>query len=445
MKFSNRYTGILIFSLFILNCSTVNGSGLDIAEYLQLADSGIVYPSARQIEMLKVVMPEYNYQPAPPVSNRGYWDLIADSESGKEYLKNAISKLDKEPEIPITDDIYREANLKGSRHLYKCKYYRTMERLENFILAECIENQKRFLPQICIYLRAIINMKSWLHPNHDTKDNIVLEGKSIAIDIGARKFGTDLALAEVLLRDKLPDGLRKEMANHLQRRIIDCYLKGCSEKLATHLTWFKGYSNWNSVCTSGSLFVTIAFSNDADERLASVGCALNSMNNYLSGFGEDGYCSEGINYWDYGFGHYLYLAQILYDYTGGKIDLFYADNPKKLKNIGNFPENYHIQNGIYAPFSDGSSSFPNGDGFTFLMSARYYGTILPQGMGEASMNFPDEAVYQLIAWEHPGILNMEKGAASVEPKLPGYSSFHESGVVISRGNSDESREQLGES
>ena len=60
------------------------------------------------------------------------------------------------------------------------------------------------------------------------------------------------------------------------------------------------------------------------------------MNHYLSGFGEDGYCSEGLGYWGYGFGHYLYLAQILYDFTEGRIDLFAFNNAEKMKNVGTF-------------------------------------------------------------------------------------------------------------
>ncbi len=58
-------------------------------------------------------------------------------------------------------------------------------------------------------------------------ENSVLEGRIMAIDLGARKFGTDLALAEVLLGDKLPDDMRKDISDHLQRRIIDCYLNSC--------------------------------------------------------------------------------------------------------------------------------------------------------------------------------------------------------------------------
>ena len=455
LVFRNR-AKIFIGTTFLLcvgmafSCNAETVSSLDFNEYYSHGPTSrdVVYPTAKQIEMLRAVMPKETFQPAPPITDRGHWEKIAASASGKEYFQKALSELEKKPEVPITDEIYRRANLEGNRGIYKPRYYRTMERLENFILAECMENKGRFLPQIVVYLNAIMEMKSWLHPNHDSRNNEVLEGKAMAIDLGARKFGTDLAMAEVLLRDKLPADTRKEMADQLQRRIIDCYLKSCSSEQRTILSWFRGTSNWNSVCTSGSLFVVTAVSKDADERLAAVGCALNSMKKYLSGFGDDGYCSEGAGYWNYGFGHYLYLAQIVYDYTEGRINLFETDKPTKLKNVGNFPERYEIQNGTCAPFADGSSRVSNNGGFASVLAAKHYGARKPSrgrrpsGEGRDSEErkpsniISDEAAYQLIAWAHPDAFMPTENVDATRKELPDTTYFDEFGMVISRGKQE---------
>ncbi len=421
---------LLCFTIAFGNQSK-NGDTLDIGVYLKYVDGDKIYPSAKQIKMLKAVLPKQTFQPAPAISNRGYWEEIANSTSGQAYLKSALEVLDKQPEVPITDEIYRRANLEGNRGIYKPRYYRTMDRLEHFILGECLENKGRFLPQIKVYIQAIMEMKSWLHPNHDDKDNGVLEGRRVSIDLGARKFGMVLAMAEVLLRDKLSDAFRKEIAGQLQWRIVDTYLKSCSI-LDENNKWIKSTSNWNSVCTSGTLFTTIATSDKEEERLAAVGSALNSMNYYLSGFGEDGYCSEGLGYWGYGFGHYLYLAQILYDYTGGKINLFAADNPEKLKNVGNFPEKFEIQNERCAPFSDGVSTISKkGSNFANALSAMYYGAIKPS---EFRM---EEAAEQLVAWAHPKAFTPEENPIEGKTELPDHSYFDDFGMVISRGKQQE--------
>ncbi|MDO5971788.1 hypothetical protein Q4Q35_18455 [Flavivirga aquimarina] len=418
---------LLCFAL-IFSCNKQNNKPIDlnIAEYLSYANSDTIYPSAKQIEMLKAVMPKQSFQLAPSITARDYWSKIAASESGKDYLKEALSELEKEPEVPITDSIYRLANKQGNRGIYKPRYYRTMERLEHFILAECIENKGRFLSQIAVYSNAILAMKSWLHPNHDDDENGVLEGRRVSIDLGARKFGSVLALAEVLLGDKLKQDLRDKITTHLQWRIIDSYLKSC-EILDKNNKWIKSTSNWNSVCTSGSVFVSITISKKEEERLAAIGCALNSMKYYLSGFGSDGYCSEGLGYWGYGFGHYLQLAQTIYDYTDGRINLFDADNPEKLKNVGNFPEKFEIQNRRCSPFSDGVSSIRRGNSFAYALSAKHYGSIKPTGLRT------EEAVEQLMVWNSPESFNYDKNTDREALELPDYSYFDDFGMVISRG------------
>jgi hypothetical protein len=400
---------------------------LNIKEYLKYTDNDKIYPSEQQIKMLKEVLPKKTFQAAPKIDDRVYWNSLAETPSGKTYLKKALSFLDKKPEVPISDEIYRRANIEGNRGIYKPRYYRTMECLEHFILAECLENKGRFLTQINTFSQAILNMKSWVHPNHDDNENGILEGKRVSIDLGARRFGSVLALAENLLGTKLELVLRIQITEQLQTRIIHSYLKSC-EVLDKNNKWIKSTSNWNSVCTSGSVFVSIAISKSEEERLAAIGCALNSMKHYLSGFGQDGYCSEGVGYWRYGFGHYLYLAQILKDYTNGKIDLFESHNPEKLKNVADFPENFHIQNDLYAPFADGSSIVKNNEGnFAYVLAAKQYGIKKP------TENILDQAVEQLIVWKNISDFSTRVEDDTEEVLKASYSYFDDFGMVISRG------------
>lgn len=416
---------IFVLGCSIFACTTKHETSLNFHEYLKLADAESIYPTAAQIDMLKQVLPNQAYQPAPSVNDREYWNKIVATEGGQNYFDEALSLLDKAPEIPISDAIYRRANKEGNRGIYKPRYYRTMDRLEKFILAECMENKGQFIPQIEIYIDSIMAMKSWMHPNHDDSENSVLEGKRVAIDLSARKFGLVLALANSLLEDKLPVELREKIKGQLQWRITDSYFKTCRGEDTTGNSWIRSTSNWNSVCTSGTIFTTIVASNNADERVAAIGCALNSMVYYVSGFGDDGYCSEGTGYWNYGFGHYFYLAEILQDYSNGKINLFEFNNPEKLKRVANFPENFEIQNGLYAPFSDGVTRIKRGsDNFAYLMAAKHYGARKP------SEFIPDESVQTLIGWTDAEEFTDKNG---IKTKAPEHTYFDDMGIVISRG------------
>ncbi|MGQ1909153.1 hypothetical protein ACT3CE_05140 [Marinifilum sp. RC60d5] len=430
--FRNSFILILVaFVSIVYSCANpkIKKESLDISAYLKAGDSKSIYPTVEQLEMLKNVVPANSFQPAPSVSHRNYWNRIAKTEEGKDYLKEAVSLLGRQPEVPISDAIYRRANKEGNRKIYKPRYYRTMDRLEKFTLAECIENNGRFIPQIEVYCDSIMAMKSWMHPNHDDRENTVLEGKRVSIDLGARKFGLVLALTDALLEDKLSEAIRKEIAVQLKWRITDSYLQTCrGEDVIKSNTWIRSTSNWNSVCTSGTLFTTIVASKNNNERIAAIGCALNSMVYYLSGFGDDGYCSEGTGYWNYGFGHYLYLAEILDDYTDGKINLFKFNNPEKLNNVANFPHNFQIHEGMYAPFADGVTRLKSGsDNFASAIAAKHYGSKKP------SRFIPDEGVQTLIIW-NDGDDYTSKNETNSE--LPGHTYFDDFGILISRGQQE---------
>ncbi len=417
---------LILATLCASTSITATAAEFSISSYLSKATSGVIYPSEEQIEMLEGVVGNENYIPFEPSQNREYWGAIAQSQEGKDILDEVAGFVDAEPEVPITDEIYRRANKEGNRGIYKPRYYRTMDKLEKFLLAEYIQNDGAYIPQIEKFSGAILAMKSWVHPNHDDKDNGILEGRRVSIDLGARKFGFVLALVinDPTIRQRLSPELIAQIEEQLQYRIIDTYLNSCSGKTPKDNTWITAKSNWNSVCTSGTLLTILTTAKSRAERVAAIGSSINSMKHYLSGFGEDGYCSEGLGYWNYGFGHYLYLAEILYDYTEGKIDLFDFDNPQKMKAIANFPAAYEIHKKWYAPFSDGVTQVADGnDNFAYLFSAKHYGARKPTYFK------PDESVFTVIGWRDAA----QNTQPTFDNSLPPYTYFDDCGIVISRG------------
>ncbi len=430
MKKKNLLSYILFLIIILLGCvqHKENEKSLDFSQYLALTEGKNIYPTEQQIKMIMRFLPEENYMPAPSVKDRVYWKKIASSEVGQKYYEEALNLIGEKPEVPISDEIYYRANKEGNRAIYKSRYYNTMDRLERYILAECMENQGHFISQIEDYCEAIMSMKSWLHPNHDDSENGVHEGKRMVIDLGARKFGMVLSLADILLVDKLSKSLRKEIDTQLEKRITKSYFDSTTGIDTIGNSWIRKLSNWNAVCTSGTIFTIITQATRKEVRAAAIGCAINSMKYYLSGFGEDGYCSEGIGYWGYGFGHYLYLAQMLFDYTGGKIDMFRFNNYEKLRKVAHFPYNFEIQNGTYPQFSDGSSSVSAvSDNLAVLLAAKYYGTPKP------SYFISDEAVGTIMGWKYAQEYTLGKIERNV---LPTVTFFDDYGIVISRGTAD---------
>lgn len=88
---------------------------------------------------------------------------------------------------------------------------------------------------------------------------------------------------------------------------------------------------------------------DVHERAYYVVAAEYYSRNSILGFTDDGYCTEGLGYFNYGFSNYIVLREELYQSTGGRIDLFDDD---KIGKIALYGVNFEIQNGVYPAFAD---------------------------------------------------------------------------------------------
>jgi hypothetical protein len=73
---------------------------------------------------------------------------------------------------------------------------------------------------------------------------------------------------------------------------------------------------------------------DRQDRARFVEAAQIYSRNYISGFGADGYASEGISYWNYGFTRYVNLREKIMRSTGGLVDLFRNDRVREIALYG---------------------------------------------------------------------------------------------------------------
>jgi len=76
-----------------------------------------------------------------------------------------------------------------------------------------------------------------------------------------------------------------------------------------------------SVCLAGVTGSALALLESPAERAFFVAAAIEHSRKLLEGYGADGYCSEGVGYWNYGFGRYILLAGLIHQASAGHIDL----------------------------------------------------------------------------------------------------------------------------
>ena len=142
--------------------------------------------------------------------------------------------------------------------------------------------------------------------------------------------------------------------------------------LSNTYSWETVSMNWASVCAGcvGGAFLYCAperFPLVHDRILATMEC-------FLKGFGDDGICLEGIHYWGYGFGFFTYFAQLLYEFTDGKENLFAHPVCRKTSF---FQEHAFLRKNQTVSFSDGDRTCDFLPGLTHKLHKLYGSRLLP--------------------------------------------------------------------
>ena len=85
--------------------------------------------------------------------------------------------------------------------------------------------------------------------------------------------------------------------------------------------WLTVTNNWNAVCLANVTGEAFALLEAPADKAFYAAAAEQYIANFLSGFTEDGYCSEGIGYWNYGYGCFVRLDSMLRGATGDRLNL----------------------------------------------------------------------------------------------------------------------------
>lgn len=282
----------------------------------------------------------------PPVSDRKTWESI-DPEKAKQIVENGERQL-KSGMTAWSDDDYLAYTRSGKRTGDGMMGRRTGY-LRDVLLAECIENKGRFIAAVEEAVKSIASDKSWTLSAHDGRlDNY--NGKRIEVDLSAAARALVFSGTYRMLGEKLLEETRITLTNELYRRIFNAY----KPRLITGedrggFWWMNGNNNWNAVCHAGVVLAALAVIDSAEERALFVHGAEIGLPYFLHGMTDDGYCSEGIGYWGYGFGNFVLIAAGVSLATKGKIDWF---NNAKVAAIGRFGKRMELIDGLYPAYAD---------------------------------------------------------------------------------------------
>jgi hypothetical protein len=257
-----------------------------------------------------------------PISNRPAWDNLAADPAFKGTLA-AANKVLAKPLADVPDSLFLEYSQNGNRTHWQNAEFERRRRIARFTYAEAFENQGRFLPAIETTLAALCAEKTWVYPAHDSNlENF--KGQIIIPDLGATGLAAELAEADFVLGDKLTPATRQLIRENIHRRVLDPF-RAMIEGRQKETFWLQAPMNWNAVCVGNTVFAALALVDSRDERAFYAAAGEHCIHRYLAGFGPDGYCAEGVGYWNYGFGHFILLTETLRRATDGKVDLLKDD------------------------------------------------------------------------------------------------------------------------
>ena len=370
----------------------------------------------------------------PPITERGSWETLRAAKQAQREIEEAQKCL----EEPITDcpeDVYKEFFVNGNRSNAQRLLTIRRQRIYTLAFAELLEAKGRFLPALEEALRDMCAYPSWVLPAHDPQGK-VFDGTHVSADLAATEMGGSFAVLRQALLPVLSEETSALWAGEIQRRVLDPYEKAVREGAFQGMWWVTTDNNWNAVCHCGTAMAALALCGDLRQKAWFLACAEHfTAKRFMAGFTPDGYCSEGIGYWNYGFGEFAYLAEIAYRVTGGEVNLYGAD---RVRNTALFGVRSMLKPGFFPSIADCALTARPDRRLIGMMSVR-----LGLGLSQYEEDFlarpiPFSVKPLVTYYFQPEGLGSVVDAAAGDTDDPLRADFADAGVLICRAPQDAS-------
>ncbi len=378
-----------------------------------------------RIRAVAAMLPAEPRSVGHPITERSRWDALRSHEAFKKVIPDA-EKLLKESIPAKPDELYLDFSKTGNRSRWERVNALWYRRLQTLFFAECLENQGRFIPALEAIVTAYCDERSWVMPAHDASLR-TWKGEFAYADLKACEMGMALATVRHVMGDRLKPALRARIKEEVIRRNLDPFKKQVTGKESLTWWWITCNHNWNAVCLAGITGAALTLIDNPEER-ALYGVAAEAYSKFfLSGFTPDGYCSEGMGYWNYGYGHYVMLTEFIWQATAGRVDLLQSEGARAAARYAGVLE---IQSGIHPAFADCSIGSRPDASYMHYLSRRY-------GFGFAEWDHIDTAspggmICSALLFSFPNSAERSQPAEPAGPRLEKRTWFPDAGVLICR-------------
>ena len=253
----------------------------------------------------------------------------------KEYYDYAYMK-----EIPeLTYYSRARYHIDGDRNEFQIPYFKRRQFLASAALLGMIyPEEQHYLDEVHEVIWAICDEYSWVLPAHGKG---TLEWDMTHVDLFNAETGFALAELCYVLEDRLDPLVLNRARTEVRRRVFDNFLNETFE-------WETKTNNWAAVCAGcvggAMMYLEPELFKEQLPRL------LSAMGYFMKSFPEDGTCMEGFHYWHYGFGNFVWFADLLLQFTNGEVNLF---TWYKVEAVSGYAQRCVLRGGTTVSYSDG--------------------------------------------------------------------------------------------
>ena len=374
-------------------------------------------------------LPDKPFSVVPHYTDRAFWEAQRGTPLAKAIIDRADKLLNQKVKLPpdeyFLDNTRKTGPHAGSRARYTPLYNGLGLGFSNLAFAYALTADAKYLPKLEEYITANCDgLRTWVHPAHDLK-LVNFNRVYSSIDLLSSARGGFMAQMALVLKGALSPEAEAKIRREVKRQIIVPYDQAVNHgrgKETAH--WRTGINNWNAVCHCGVQLALLASDMDPKLRRQLLVDSITRQQLYLQGFRADGYTSEGVGYWTYGFSHYLFSAAALRLATGGKIDLLASP---QARNAAKFPERIAVSPSLYPPISDCS---PGSKMNLHVMQLRAWLLNEPCTYHKDDADVSAHESSSAIAFFR---MRMPKNLPTApRPPLPRFTEFPDGGVYIMR-------------
>ncbi len=288
----------------------------------------------------------------PPASDREAWAAAARNPRTTELRAGLLALAEaalREPIPEVTASDFMLYERTGNRSIYEKCYFDRRRKLEALVMAECLQNEGRYLDRIIDFLWAITSEHCWTVPAHCALQHDVLPYRKLEfIDLFAAETGMLLAQTLNFLEPQLR-AVSENLVAMVRDQLIDRIVYPM-EADPEALWWKTGYNNWTPWCASNVLGVALYVLKDQPKRQESLIRLLALFcDRFYEKYPADGACDEGPGYWVVAPGRLFWFLEQLYHATGGATSIY---GEEKMRRMGEYIVDSNLAGDYYAAFSD---------------------------------------------------------------------------------------------